>query len=294
MQKISVVIPTRNRYKNLLLTLKSLESQTLDRESFEVIIVNNDSSDLTDEEVKAFKKNTPLNLIYLSSSRVSASCARNFGIKHSNHKLILNTDDDTVPCNNLLAEHVKSHANLGFANDIAILGYTTWHNSIRITNFMKLINDFGPQFGYGLVEDDTDLPFNYFYSSNISISKSFLMNNGLFDEDFPEYWYDIELGYRLKQRGLKIMLNREAITYHLHPTSILSFLKRQKKVGYYASLFYQKYPELKDFLLLLSRRRKNGNVKMALLYRIYSLFINMSYKKGLKSGSKDFCGNIIK
>jgi glycosyltransferase involved in cell wall biosynthesis len=295
MQKISVVIPTHNRCQKLLLTLESFENQTIQKDNFEVIVVDNGSNDETVNEVEVFRRNNSLNLSFFRIPQPSASRARNLGIQNAKFGLILNTDDDIVASENLLEEHLKFHQDYNFAHNIAVLGYITWHNSLRVSNFMKFVNEYGPQFGYSLIKDETNLSFNFFYSSNISISKRFLLENGSFDEDLPEYWYDAELGYRLKQKGLKIIFNKNAMAYHMHPTSIFSFLKRQEKIGNYAIIFSTKHPELKDFLLLRKNNKhsnkKNGIARYVysnFLYRFYSLLLNFYYKRGIKSGYRNF------
>lgn len=294
MYKISVVIPTHNRCSILVSALKSFENQTISKEDYEVIIVNNGSADCTEKEIEVFKNKSLLDVRYFKIEQPSASKARNLGILNARYNLILNTDDDIIATENLLEEHIKFHKNFNSNGSIAVLGYTTWHNSLRVTNFMRFINEYGPQFGYSLIKDETDLPFNYFYSSNVSIPKRFLLKNEIFDEDFPEYWYDTELGYRLKQKGLRIMLNKNAIAYHLHPTSIFSFLKRQYKVGKFANLLYLKHPELKYLLFpsvicidkLNAPIRKSDLFRLNLSLKFYNLLIKFCYSKGFKSGVK--------
>ena len=54
--KISVVIPTRNRDKYLDNTLNSLVNQTLDQECYEVIVIDNGSSDRTRAICRKYSK----------------------------------------------------------------------------------------------------------------------------------------------------------------------------------------------------------------------------------------------
>ena len=60
---LSVIIPVRNEAKNILLLLQDLEKQTLPKAQFEVIIADDDSTDDTLKIVRAFQKNTSINLI---------------------------------------------------------------------------------------------------------------------------------------------------------------------------------------------------------------------------------------
>jgi hypothetical protein len=55
---------------------------------------------------------------------------------------------------------------------------------------------------------------------------------------------DSEVGYRIhKERGLKIKFLREAVAYHLHPTTFRQFCERMVRVGYSWGLFHELWPE---------------------------------------------------
>src|SRR3954452_11080156 len=122
---------------------------------------------------------------------------------------------------------------------------------------MDYINDYGLQFGYKLIKDGDLVPYNFFYTSNISIDRQLLVDHP-FDTTFPSAaWEDIELAYRLNELGLKIRYNAKAVTRHHHPMTIDSFARRQYTVGKSGAIFYQKHPELGHFLGVheLSSRR---------------------------------------
>src|SRR5947199_137384 len=79
----------------------------------------------------------------------------------------------------------------------ACLGYTGWPPGERVTAFMDYINDYGLQFGYKLIRDGDIVPFNFFYTSNISIDR-LVLGHEPFDTTFPAAaWEDIELAFRL-------------------------------------------------------------------------------------------------
>src|SRR5213075_3125450 len=109
-------------------------------------------------------------------------------------------------------------------------------------------NDYGLQFGYKLIRDGEVVPFNFFYTSNISIERELLAGHP-FDTTFPSAaWEDIELAYRLDALGLKIRYNARAVTRHHHPMTIDTFARRQYTVGKSGAIFYRKHPELGHFL----------------------------------------------
>ncbi|HUP62996.1 MAG TPA: glycosyltransferase family 2 protein [Thermoanaerobaculia bacterium] len=242
MPYFSVVIPTHNRLSMLLRVLDALEHQA-DAPSFEVIVINDGSTDDTDRVLAQRREIT-----FRTQPNSGPGRARNHGVTLARGRFVVFIGDDTVPEPRFLAEHARVHA---ASNDDALaacLGYTGWPHGERVTAFMDYINDYGLQFGYKLIEDGKVAPFNFFYTSNISIDRELLAAHP-FDTTFPSAaWEDIELAYRLDARGLKIHYNAKAVTRHYHPMNVDSFARRQYTVGKSGAIFYRKHPELGHFL----------------------------------------------
>lgn len=94
---ISVIICTYNRCNDLRDVLESLERQVGTEEiSWEVIVVDNNSTDATKDVVDEFTKRGRLNLMYVRERQQGLSFARNRGIAESNGQLIAYTDDDAI------------------------------------------------------------------------------------------------------------------------------------------------------------------------------------------------------
>jgi hypothetical protein len=119
---------------------------------------------------------------------------------------------------------------------------------MSLTPFLRYINEHGLQFGYALIKEPEDVPFNFFYTSNLSLSRDLLLAEP-FDLRFPHAaWEDIEVAYRMKRRGLKLVYEPAARVAHDHPTDLARFAVRQEKAGYCAVIFYRLHPELGPFL----------------------------------------------
>jgi GT2 family glycosyltransferase len=147
-----------------------------------------------------------------------------------------------------LAAHRAAHRRHGDDLHLAVIGYTGWHPRMRVTPFLRYINEHGLQFGYALIRDPEDVPFNFFYTSNLSLSRELLLAEP-FDLRFPyAAWEDIELAYRLKRRGLHLIYEPAATVAHDHPTDLARFAARQERAGYCAVVFYRLHPELGGFL----------------------------------------------
>jgi glycosyltransferase involved in cell wall biosynthesis len=238
----SIVIPTYNRLVMLLRVLDALERQAGAPE-FEVIVIDDGSTDGTASALGSRK-----GITLRTQANSGPGAARNHGVSLARGKFAVFIGDDTVPEERFLAEHARVHRASDDDPLLACLGYTGWPRRERVTAFMDYINDYGLQFGYKLIGNGEVVPFNFFYTSNISISAG-LMATHPFDTTFPAAaWEDIELAYRLDALGLKIRYNANAITRHYHQMSVDSFARRQYTVGKSGAIFYRKHPELGHFL----------------------------------------------
>jgi glycosyltransferase involved in cell wall biosynthesis len=291
----SIVIPTYNRASMLVRVLDALDAQ-LEAPPFEVIVINDGSSDDT-ERVMAGRSG----VIFHTQANGGPGQARNHGVTLASGKVVLFIGDDTVPEPRFLAEHARVHREAGNDALTACLGYTGWPASEPVTAFMDYINDYGLQFGYKLIRDGEIVPFNFFYTSNISIDREVLAAHP-FDTTFPSAaWEDIELAYRLDAMGLKIRYNARAVTRHYHPMNVDSFARRQYTVGKSGAIFYQKHPELGHFLgvheldtrpladekeLRWLRRKARVGERFRVLAqkKVFETLMREHYLRGLKDG----------
>ncbi len=97
MIKLSVIICTYNRCRYLPAALESLKKQKANRGDYEIIIINNNSTDDTEKISLEFKKNNPgLNVKYEIEKIQGLSAARNKGIDVSEAPIVAFIDDDAV------------------------------------------------------------------------------------------------------------------------------------------------------------------------------------------------------
>lgn len=264
--EFSVVIPTYNRAPILARTLRALPADNADFTDYEVIVVDDGSTDGTADVVHQMQESFPVALHYLRQPNRKQGAARNLGARQAAGDYLIFLGDDTIPASDFLREHARSHLDRDCRH--VVIGYTRWAEDFPVTRFMEYIGEQGWQFGFSLIENPEDLPFNFFYTSNVSLARAFFWEGGGFDEGFQEYgWEDIELSLRLKKQGMRLTYNPRAVAYHHHPTSLCSFIQRQRKVGCSAWNFYQRHPEMAGFLGVL-RARPYSTVekfKMALL-----------------------------
>ena len=241
--RVSVIVPTFNRWAILERSLEALARQTY--RHLEVIVVDDGSTDGTWERLQAWQRGNDrrLDLTILHQENLKPGRARNLGLGRARGELIVFIGDDIIAAPELVAEHVAAHRRLG--EPAAVLGFTDWDRErMRVTPFLELINRDGQQFSYGHFRDGDDLFFTSFYTSNISVPRSVLGTEPFHPAFTFVDWEDTELGYRLSRRGLRLVLHRAARAYHIHPMTMRRFFRRQQHVGRTVGVLLSLHPEL--------------------------------------------------
>jgi glycosyltransferase involved in cell wall biosynthesis len=103
MIEISVIIPFRNMTDSLRHCLQCLKRQTYPSENFEIIAVDNDSSEELDPIKREFSR-----VRWLTESGPSSYAARNCGVRHAQGEIIAFTDADCLPAPNWLFEAAQA------------------------------------------------------------------------------------------------------------------------------------------------------------------------------------------
>ncbi|MFP3939293.1 MAG: glycosyltransferase family 2 protein [Thermoanaerobaculia bacterium] len=300
---VSVVIPTHERMDVLPEVLDAVESQR-GAPPYEVVVVDDGSGDETREFLASRRFAVPARVVCQDNRGPAA--ARNAGVRATAGARVAFLGDDTVPAPGWLAAHVRAHEERGGSPELAVIGYTRWHPRVRLNPFLRYINEYGLQFGYRLIEDPEDVPFNFFYTSNLSLSRRRLLEEP-FDEGFPyAAWEDIELSYRLARAGQRLVYEPRAVVLHDHPTTLERFCARQEKAGYSAVVFFRRHPELGPFLGLADHgppplppeapQRRRERLARALqnlplrVPRLWERVLRYHYIAGLRRGWHDGAG----
>ena len=252
----SVIIPTYDRLDVLPEVLAALAAQAPANDqqppSFEVIVVDDGSTDGTWPWLEAHYADFGLPIRIFRQENAGPAQARNWGVTQAKGDRLAFLGDDTVPTTGWLAAHHRAYeerrSGLADGESLAVIGYTRWHERMKLNPFLRYINEYGLQFGYALIDDPENVPFNFLYTSNLTLPRRALVDEP-FDLDFPyPAWEDIELSYRLTRSGLRIVYEPRATVQHDHPTDLARFMKRQEKAGYSAVVFHRLHPELGPFL----------------------------------------------
>lgn len=232
----SIVVATFNRRDKLQEVLPTLLGQTCDPDSYEILLCDAGSTDGTRELAESLARP---NLRFLPGADSGRGGARNRGIREARGDLILFTDADILAEPDLVAQHARAHAQ--HPGD-AVVGCEVQVSSLE--EYRRFRQD--PQAHARHKPTRRLLPWHYFLTGNASVARQTLLDVGLFDEAFTGYGHeDLELGYRLLKRGLKIRYNPQAVNYHWHPVPFEEQCQKMHLAGRSTVRFFRKHKDIR-------------------------------------------------
>lgn len=195
----SVVIATRDRCRALARALESLAQQE-NAPPYEVIVVDNGSSDATRETVEraAAAAQSPEGgtVRYCYEPRANRGAARNRGVAQATGTYVVFCDDDVRVPPQWLGAHIAAHAGDNDVVNGPILNVTdaAAEPKPRLANYSRA----------------------FLCTCNVSLRKAAFDRCGGFDERFDLYgWEDTELGVRLREGGARWRFAWDAYLWHV-------------------------------------------------------------------------------
>jgi cellulose synthase/poly-beta-1,6-N-acetylglucosamine synthase-like glycosyltransferase len=230
----SVVIPAYNADKTLSDTLIALKHQSIYPADYEVIVVDDGSTDKTAALAHRFGANC------INQPNRGPAAARNNGVRVAKGDIILFTDADCLPDWDWIRQMTLPFQN---KQTVGVKGtYRTRQTELAARFAQAEFED-----RYDLLKKVAAIDMVDTYSA--SFRREVLITIGLFDESFPvANNEDAELSYRLCAAGYLLEFNPRALVYHLHPNSFAKYFRLKFTRGYWRMVVYRKYPEkaLKD------------------------------------------------
>ena len=261
--RISAIIPAHNQCSVLRKVLAGLERQTCSRSAFEIVIVDDGSTDDTQNYLSKYIKASLLNIAVVKGKGEGAGAARNLGIKKAQGEYILFLDGDTIPNDDLILKHLKHQIDFGEKN-VAVMGTFDMDPDLIKSQQARVVQKDFSFDENGLVE----LNWYQYRTPNTSLRKELVVQLGGFNVDlFPAE--DKELAYRLAKLNVQFFFDESIKSLHHHPMDLHGYLKRGTVYGQAVAIWYSINPELRRFL--------------AMRYGVFSHELP-KYKKFLKIG----------
>lgn len=229
---ISVVIPTYNRLDSLKRVLDALEGQVYPLEKFEVVVVSDGSGDGTHEYLQ--NAQTPYRLKPLVQTNQGPAAARNYGVAQATGDLILFIDDDVVPDPHLIREHARLHHQ--HAEDVVVIGPMLTPLDTKLAPWVQWSQDRLAEQYEAMVTGQWQPTARQFYTGNTSLPRQLIVESGGFDSNFLRA-EDVELAYRLAERGTRFLFNPQAKGYHYEERTFASWLSIPYAYGRYDVIF---------------------------------------------------------
>ncbi|HST47691.1 glycosyltransferase [Jatrophihabitans sp.] len=256
----SVIIPTYNRAGLLRRTLDSLVAQTLPRADFEVLVVDDGSSDDTAELARSYTDRLDLKYFFQPDEGWRVAQARNVGIAHAAGAVCVMVDSGVLLHSGCLAAHLDSHRRA--EGPVAVVGYVYGFGTdgdeaaemVRALEsggfddpdaFLDRLCETGRwadvrELFYAKYADefaDLPAPWIIYWTCNVSAPTDRLRAVGGFDEQIRSWGgEDLELGYRLHLDGVRFLLNRSASSVHSpHGSSLASRMAEARGVHRYVA-----------------------------------------------------------
>jgi glycosyltransferase involved in cell wall biosynthesis len=223
-------------------TIAHLAAQDMDPSEFEVIVVDDGSSDRTPDVVAECRAHAPFVLTYLRHDNRGPGYTQNRGIRAARGRIVLLIADDIFLVPTALRTHLDLHQREPDVT-VAALGRVVQSPQLDQTVFLRTWDPFRFRELSGLEE----LPYYLFWACNISCKRDFLIRHGMFREERGRAGAaaheDVELGYRLHKHGLRIRFAVEALGYHYHIETLEGAMRRAYERGLNFGEFRDRVPD---------------------------------------------------
>jgi len=217
--QISIVLPTFNRRSRLERVLRAFGKQTVSPDFFEVLVVSDGSSDGTNEYLEqTASQEFGFRLTPIFQENQGVAVARNTGVARARTDYILFVDDDVVPAPVLIEEHWKVLSQ----EDVVVLGPMLTPPDVRLAPWVRWEQRMLEKQYESMIQGRWAPTARQFYTGNTSLARRHLEMVGGFDPAFRRA-EDVELAYRLKDRGLHFIFNPKAVGFHYADRSFASW-----------------------------------------------------------------------
>lgn len=217
--EFSIVIPTFNRPGPLRGCLEAIAGLAMDRDAFEVIVVDDHSPD--SQRAVADEFAGQVNLVFFRQPvNQGPAAARNRGAELATGKYVCFTDDDCMPHEDWLTVFQRHLEN---GDEVMLGGHTI---NVLGDNAFSQASQVLVDYLYENLTTASGVP-TFFTSNNICLPRQLFFETGGFDTGFPRAAAeDREFGHRFRAMGYDLVYTPAALVKHAHELGFRSYLRQ--------------------------------------------------------------------
>ncbi len=209
----SVIISTYNRCDALEQTLLALARQDIADDCYEVVVVDDGSTDATAEVLSQVEVPYALRVQRLAVNR-GISAGRNAGLLAARGRYLILLSDDLIVGETFISAHVRT---LERFPDAWVVGGFSQLDALRATPFGRYLD--GLERGFQVARTGSPVAPGVFEmlaptARNMSLPRSDVARVGLFDERFLVTCEDQDLAQRASERGVRFLYNADIRCIH--------------------------------------------------------------------------------
>jgi glycosyltransferase AglI len=231
---LSVIIPVYNDPKGIRMTLESVVEQTYPAGSYEVLAVDNGSTDGTREVIRAFAGLYENVHLFVHDDVQGSYAARNEGIEHARGEIVSFIDADMTVDEDWAESVVASHERHGW-------DYMGAPVELYVEGEETLTAAYDRALG-GFPVEQYMREREFAGTGSLSIRKGVFDSVGVFDDRIISQG-DGEFGKRVAEAGFVQHFEPEITMYHAARTDLRAWLRKQVRIGRGAMQKRAYYPE---------------------------------------------------
>jgi GT2 family glycosyltransferase len=228
---VSVIVPTFNRRSRLERLLLAIDRLPESRAGFEVVVTVDGATDGTTEMLHGIRLGYPLRVVEQPNRGPAA--ARNAAIAAATGDVLLFLDDDVIPTEPVVSEHLRHHRRDTRA---AVIGPMIAPPGLRLSPWLHWDAALLERH-YRRLQADRWKPIGrLFYTGNASVRREHALAIGGFDERFKRS-EDLEFALRLEARQVTFCFAPRAIVHHEPDRTFAGWMRVPYEYGRHAALF---------------------------------------------------------